>query len=488
MGLILDIIARRRLTTEAEQIKGEALAELEKTHRTHQAWSKAFGEVEMERQAVLSREIAVTERERRVTAREEIVTVRLSCEDHASGVLQGFRDTLQRIIGLRDACQEDQEKAAKVDDIASYSAVLHKKIAYNNVIDMLQTCFNVEIVKTAIPAARTASIHEIVTQVFREHSIIGVAAVDEKGSYVSNLRDQIVSALTTRKVVMSPELAAPYGRTVGDDMADIYARFVDGQKLDATVLDPMAPGEKITLEPGAPINVLDMLRAANIARNPEWFPDGKPPVLPASFRGLELAGEVGEGVEAALTHLAMLSASAGRICNIIKKLERERLGLNGSKSTKEALADEIGDFVVCADLIGMDFGIDLWPSTVNKFNGTSTKLGMKTMLPYCGGFTKPDAMEVPCYCGGTSESHRHGCPENEVKKTDSEDEHIIKVYHEISGHFKKQVLAMDKYLYEGVCKIGDNSHTLSRRSAFADARHILLTLFPQINDWTKSND
>lgn len=128
------------------------------------------------------------------------------------------------------------------------------------------------------------------------------------------------------------------------------------------------------------LNAFDQLRAANVARNPEWFPDGKAPVLPASFRGLELAGEVGEGVEAALTHLAMLTASAGRICNILKKLERERLGLNGSRSTKEALAEEIGDFIICADLVGMDFDIAVWPAVVSKFNATSEKLGMKTLL------------------------------------------------------------------------------------------------------------
>lgn len=185
------------------------------------------------------------------------------------------------------------------------------------------------------------------------------------------------------------------------------------------------------------------LRAANIARNPEWFPDGAPPVLPASFRGLELAGEVGEGVEAALTHLAMLTASSGRICNILKKLERERLGLNGSRSTKEALAEELGDFIICADLVGMDFDIPLWPSVVSKFNATSNKLGMKTLLPTpeqtgdwsqstytpeqtpywtkpqrqaaeeqtcktCGGdgvITRPDDVSVCSDCGGCGVAH-----------------------------------------------------------------------------------
>lgn len=168
------------------------------------------------------------------------------------------------------------------------------------------------------------------------------------------------------------------------------------------------------------------LRAANIARNPEWFPDGTPPVLPASFRGLELAGEVGEGVEAALTHLAMLTASAGRICNILKKLERERLGLNGSRSTKEALAEELGDFIICADLVGMDFDIATWPAVVAKFNATSNKLGMKTLLPtpeQMGDWSQSTWQEPEIeeegrtcdVCGGDGNSRQPGtdgiCPE-----------------------------------------------------------------------------
>lgn len=102
------------------------------------------------------------------------------------------------------------------------------------------------------------------------------------------------------------------------------------------------------------------LRAANKARDAEWVSGGAK--LSLSFRGNELAGEIGEA------------------CNVIKKLEREQLGLVGSRATVWDLADELADGVICIDLIAMDLGIDLGASIAVKFNGTSEKRGLKTML------------------------------------------------------------------------------------------------------------
>jgi NTP pyrophosphatase (non-canonical NTP hydrolase) len=101
------------------------------------------------------------------------------------------------------------------------------------------------------------------------------------------------------------------------------------------------------------------LRDANIARHVEW--SGTTDVS-LSFRGNELAGEVGEA------------------CNVIKKLERERLGLAGSRDTVEHLAEELADVVICADLIAMDLGIDLDAAVARKFNATSRKVGMATRM------------------------------------------------------------------------------------------------------------
>jgi NTP pyrophosphatase (non-canonical NTP hydrolase) len=102
------------------------------------------------------------------------------------------------------------------------------------------------------------------------------------------------------------------------------------------------------------------LRAANIARDKEWNTGSEKVSL--AFRGNELAGEVGEA------------------CNVMKKLERERIGIRGSRATKEQLAEELADVVICADLIAMDEGIDLDAAVVAKFNSTSIKYALKTRM------------------------------------------------------------------------------------------------------------
>ena len=107
------------------------------------------------------------------------------------------------------------------------------------------------------------------------------------------------------------------------------------------------------------------LRAANIARQIEWDQDNQ---ITAAYRGNELAGEVGEA------------------CNVIKKLERERLGILGSRASVEQLADELADVLICADLIAMHYSIDLEAAVARKFNATSEKVGLATRLaPADGG-------------------------------------------------------------------------------------------------------
>jgi hypothetical protein len=89
-----------------------------------------------------------------------------------------------------------------------------------------------------------------------------------------------------------------------------------------------------------------LLRAANIARDAEWCTGGK---LDLSYRGNELAGETGEA------------------CNILKKLDRERKGMVGSRATTEQAAEELADIAICVDLAAM-------------FNKTSEKNGLQTRL------------------------------------------------------------------------------------------------------------
>lgn len=110
---------------------------------------------------------------------------------------------------------------------------------------------------------------------------------------------------------------------------------------------------------GMKINQFHWLREANIARDAQWNPKK---LLSLSFRGNELGGEIGEAQ------------------NILKKLERERLGLVGSRSTPAALAEELADGHICLDLIAMEFSIDSWKSIVQKFNKTSEERGLSIKL------------------------------------------------------------------------------------------------------------
>jgi len=109
-----------------------------------------------------------------------------------------------------------------------------------------------------------------------------------------------------------------------------------------------------------PVNECTSLTAANIARQKEWDTGTEP--LSLSFKGNELAGETGE------------------LCNVLKKLERERLGIPGSRDTVAHAAEEMADVIICVDLIATHLGVDLWTAVAQKFNATSEKNGMKTRL------------------------------------------------------------------------------------------------------------
>lgn len=102
-----------------------------------------------------------------------------------------------------------------------------------------------------------------------------------------------------------------------------------------------------------------VLQTAHVVRQEEWCPDQKPDL---SFRGNEMAGEVGEA------------------CNVIKKLERERHGWRGSRDTIDHLGQELADVVHTAILCAITAGIDLQPYVVSKFNETSEKNNLATRL------------------------------------------------------------------------------------------------------------
>lgn len=79
----------------------------------------------------------------------------------------------------------------------------------------------------------------------------------------------------------------------------------------------------------------DTLREANVARQKIWDPGD---VVDIDWRCNEFMGEVGE------------------VCNVIKKLYRERVGLPGSRDTVDHLAEELADVMICLDLVLMTSG------------------------------------------------------------------------------------------------------------------------------------
>lgn len=108
------------------------------------------------------------------------------------------------------------------------------------------------------------------------------------------------------------------------------------------------------------MNVLKQLSEANKVRQLEWDPEGKTATY--LYRATELTGEAGEAA------------------NKLKKLEREKLGIRGSRATKEQAMEELADTVICASLAANVLEGDLWAAVVMKFNKTSEEVGLDTRL------------------------------------------------------------------------------------------------------------
>lgn len=171
------------------------------------------------------------------------------------------------------------------------------------------------------------------------------------------------------------------------------------------------------------------LREVNIIRDAEW--DTTDTGLDGSFFGNELAGEVGEAIEVAndlytsappkstvedlgeeladviicVDLLALkfgifvdcsittfigdfevdatlidLAIYTGRACNITKKLERERLGMVGSRAKLDDLRAELKDILLSVFVLAMLYEIRLDVAVAAKFNKTSDKCGLVTKM------------------------------------------------------------------------------------------------------------
>lgn len=89
------------------------------------------------------------------------------------------------------------------------------------------------------------------------------------------------------------------------------------------------------------MTTFNSLRAANNARQQEWDPNGT-----MFWRVNELGGEIGETQ------------------NLLKKIHRERNGIPGSRATREQLAEELADIVICVDLLLLSAKLN--PVPVNR--------------------------------------------------------------------------------------------------------------------------
>lgn len=79
-----------------------------------------------------------------------------------------------------------------------------------------------------------------------------------------------------------------------------------------------------------------------------------------------------------------LAGEVGEACNIIKKMNRVRDGLQGNKDTDVdlncALALELADVFIYLDLLATHCEIDLESAVRTKFNATSEKFGFEERI------------------------------------------------------------------------------------------------------------
>lgn len=71
---------------------------------------------------------------------------------------------------------------------------------------------------------------------------------------------------------------------------------------------------------------------------------------------------------------------AGELANLIKKLKREQLGLNGSRTNNKEIMNEVADCLITLVNLTNSLGIDLKSATTNKFNETSKKMNIPVLI------------------------------------------------------------------------------------------------------------
>jgi len=81
------------------------------------------------------------------------------------------------------------------------------------------------------------------------------------------------------------------------------------------------------------------------------------------------------------------AGEAGEACNAVKKLRRHYDGTNTEKDPQTesgclaAIAEELADTVIYADLLAARLGINLGDAVARKFNTVSVRVGSDIRLP-----------------------------------------------------------------------------------------------------------
>lgn len=78
-----------------------------------------------------------------------------------------------------------------------------------------------------------------------------------------------------------------------------------------------------------------------------------------------------------------LAGEVGELCNVVKKLQRSRDGINSRRKKDRpegvymaAIADEIGDVYTYLDMLADELGLDTWACVVRRFNKVSREARM----------------------------------------------------------------------------------------------------------------
>jgi NTP pyrophosphatase (non-canonical NTP hydrolase) len=111
------------------------------------------------------------------------------------------------------------------------------------------------------------------------------------------------------------------------------------------------------------MNDFDKLTHTNLLRQKHW---GGSENIDGLFRAVELGEETGE------------------VLGAVKKLQRADKKVVGNTASRAAIFDnlkeEIGDVVICASLLAIEYDIDLGSCVIDKFNATSRKHDIPVFL------------------------------------------------------------------------------------------------------------